>query len=101
MKDIDLVFHEAFDESGIELEARLGKCPSTERLTSLSAALANVAATMEGEDTIDRRLATALFGLSFHFEASMAAIRDVRDVADDVDAAILELFDVIEQFFDV
>ena len=66
-----LIVHEGTSGEGMVVEVRAGVDPGVQRVIRLRDALAVVADSIGDDPAIDRQLANALFGLSFHMSASL------------------------------
>ena len=63
-----LVLKEATSEDGMLVSARMSVMPDRESTLQLAAALEAIFTAIQDEATLDRRLANALFSLSFHLQ---------------------------------
>ena len=66
-----LVIHEGTSADGMVVETRAGIDPGVTRVRRLHEALVVLAAELAQATTLDRRLANALYGLSFHLSATL------------------------------
>jgi hypothetical protein len=69
----DLIVFEGTDADGMVVQVRCAIDPGPKRMSRLKEALALLEPCLRGSPTLDRRLANALYGLSFHMSASLAA----------------------------
>ncbi len=99
---LKIVYHESFDLDGIVTETRGGKLPAPERMKALHDALTVMFHHLQSSDTLDRRLANALFGLSFHVESNVANLhRHTQSVPQDFfDNSLMPLLLLIESIFE-
>lgn len=66
-----LVIEEGTDESGLVVAVRMGDIPDSARMGRLLDALEAVFHGHRGKSTLERELANALFGLSFHIQGEI------------------------------
>jgi hypothetical protein len=66
-----IVIREGSGENGMVVETRSGIDPGVERVRELECALEVVARVIDSDATIDRALANALYGLSFHMSETL------------------------------
>ncbi|EKV01493.1 hypothetical protein Lepto7375DRAFT_3664 [Leptolyngbya sp. PCC 7375] len=66
-----IVLAEGMGENGIVVSVRMGDIPSSDRMAPLLTALETVYRNLQGQNTIDRDLANALHGLTFHIQGDI------------------------------
>jgi len=71
-KALEIIIREGTAIDGLVCEARLGIDSGEDRVKQLLQALRVVAAALATDTHLDRKLANALYGLSFHLDASIS-----------------------------
>ncbi len=66
-----IIILEGIEENGMVIETRVGIDPGKDRISKLGEALDVVAETTAEDSQIDRKLANALHGLSFHMSETL------------------------------
>ena len=72
----ELVLKEGLGEEGIVAAVRMGNIPSSDRMSPLLASLEVVYRDLHGRGVIDRELANALHGLTFHIQGDINGMLD-------------------------
>ena len=68
---VSIILQEGTGDEGLVVGVRMGTIPNSERMARLLAALETVFHDLHGRQAIDRRLALALFALSFHIQGDV------------------------------
>lgn len=89
------VIFEGADSDGMVVEVRAGNNPGRERVNELFQALKTVEMNLRGDYVLDRKLAFALYGLTFHMSASLEGWEKCEWIDDYV-----RILNVIESIFE-
>lgn len=92
---LELVIFEGTHIDGMVVGVRSGDDPGRERVQKLYQALMIVERSLRGESSLDRNLAYALYGLTYHMDPTMKYWQDAEWFDDYV-----RILDVIESIFD-
>jgi len=97
-----LVLTEGSGPEGIVVSVRMGSIPATERMQPLLAALECVFHQLQGSTEIDRDLANALFGLSFHVQGDIDGriSRNIETRDGFLDNEMVRMFLLVESIFE-
>ena len=71
-----LILDEGLGEDGIVVAIRMGDIPSFDRMNQLLIALETIYISLKGQKMIDRNLALAFHGLTFHIQGNIDNMLD-------------------------